>query len=99
MPQINPQAFTLSNPGILRALVTQCEVCQAYNPAKLTGQIPPRMTFNGLWDTGASATMITSHVAQALGLTPTGMCNSFHAQGASKVNTYIIKMHQIYSRF
>lgn len=92
MPKINPQAFTLSNSGLLKYLITQCDVCQAYNPNTSTEQAPSIMPFNGLWDTGASASVITNRVAQALGLTPTGMSKVSHAQGTSIVNTYIVNI-------
>lgn len=92
MPSIKPQAFTLPWPGILSRLITTCVVCQAYNPQSLTGPQPELKQFNGLWDTGASCTMISDRVSSALGLTPTGMCKSYHAQGDSIVNTYLINI-------
>lgn len=36
--------------------------------------------------------MITSKIAKELGLIPTGMQKSFHAQGYSLVNTYMINL-------
>lgn len=90
--QNKPKAFTLSNSGRLGQLITPCQVSAAYNPATLSGQTPIHKPFMGLWDTGASCTMITNRVATALGLVPTGICQSYHAQGVSNVNTYFVNV-------
>ena len=43
-----------------------------------------------IWDTGATATVITENVVKALGLVPTGMSNVNTANGVAVQNTYII---------
>ena len=88
----SPKAFTLANSAILGQLITPCEVSAAYNPSTLSGSAPIRKQFMGLWDTGASGTVITNRVATALGLVPSGMCKSYHAQGVSNVNTYFVNI-------
>lgn len=87
-----PKAFTLKNSAIIGQLVTPCEVSEAFDPNVATGSRPRRLRFTGLWDTGATGSMITSRVAGALGLMPSGMCQTYHAQGVSYVNTYLINI-------
>ncbi|MBE0663735.1 MAG: retroviral-like aspartic protease family protein [Bacteroidales bacterium] len=87
---IECKAFNLtSNKGLLAALFTQCHIGIAFDPN--SGQLPPQLVnFNALWDTGATGTVITSRVVDALGLKPTGQQRVFHADGESNVNTYHI---------
>lgn len=87
-----PKAFTLKNSALIGQLITPCEVSEAFDPQSMTGTRPKRLRFMGLWDTGATGSMITSRVASALGLTPTGICQTYHAQGASYVNTYFVNI-------
>lgn len=91
MPK-GPQAFTLANPTLIGQLVTPCTVSEAFDPGASSTITPRGVKFTGLWDTGATGTMITKRVASLLGLTPSGMCQSYHAQGVSYVNTYLINI-------
>jgi predicted aspartyl protease len=52
----------------------------------------PIETFRGLWDTGASTSAITKHVADKLGLIPTGIVSFTHAGGSSATNTYLVNI-------
>lgn len=86
------QAFTLKgNNGHLRELKTECGVCKAFDPlqAKKTPEISK---FIGLWDTGASGTVITKNVVDKLGIQPIGKSKVFHANGESIVNRYAINL-------
>lgn len=47
---------------------------------------------NALWDTGASGTVITDNVVQALGLTATGMTKCHGVQGEHVTETYLINL-------
>lgn len=87
-----PKAFTLSNSGILPWLTSPCDVCEAYDPNASGPRPAKKIRYNGLWDTGASGSMITKRIAKELGLIPTGMQQSFHAQGFSFVNTYLVNV-------
>lgn len=88
----NPKAFTLKNSAIIGQLITPCVVSEAFDPNVMTSARPRGIRFMGLWDTGATGSMITTRVATALGLTPSGMCQTYHAQGVSYVNTYLINI-------
>ncbi len=89
---IEPKAFTLANPQPLLWLTTPCEIGEAYDPNDPNSSPCPKKKYVGLWDTGASSSMITNRVASELGLLPTGFIQSYHAQGKSLVNTYIVNV-------
>ena len=87
-----PKAFTLSNSNIIPWLTSPCDVCEAFDPNSSGPRPDKKIRYNGLWDTGASGSMITARIAHELGLIPTGMQKSFHAQGYSLVNTYLVNV-------
>ena len=80
--------------GVSRLLHTKIELGQAFPPltnGKPT-PIPKLESFNALWDTGASGTVITQKVVDALGLKPIGMVNTRHAQGESMAEVFLISL-------
>jgi predicted aspartyl protease len=86
------KAFTLkSDNGPLRDLKTLCGVCRAFNPLQ-GAQHPEVSQFVGLWDTGASGTVISKAVVDKLNLQPIGKSKVFHANGESIVNVYAINL-------
>lgn len=82
--------FTLTGNGPLRALITKVSVAQAFS---IGGTAHPYHDFQGLWDTGATGTVITQKIVDACGLVPVGMTKSYHAQGESMVNEYLVNVH------
>ena len=48
--------------------------------------------FNGLWDTGATNSVITQDVATKLELIPEGTSTVFHAQGSTVVPKYFVNL-------
>lgn len=90
---MEPKAFTLCNPNIiLRALVTICGISKAYDPAYSKGPAPKIMQYNGLWDTGATGSMITEKIVKELGLIPVRQIETHHAQGTSINNLYYVNI-------
>jgi predicted aspartyl protease len=88
----NSKAFTLKrDDGLLRELKTTCGVCRAFDPMT-GGQHPEISQFIGLWDTGASGTVISKTVVETLGLQPIGKSKVLHANGESIVNVYAINL-------
>lgn len=88
------KSFTVSFTGNQRVLITECGVSSPFDPLNVNGNPqPPIHRFKGLWDTGASGTVISSEVAQKLGLKPIGKNKVFHAQGESIVNVYAINLY------
>jgi predicted aspartyl protease len=88
---VNFKAFTLRSEGLLRDLKTPCGVCSAFNA--LEGVKHPEIfQFIGLWDTGATGTVISKAVIEKLNLLPIGKSKVFHANGESIVNVYAINL-------
>ncbi len=80
---MQPSSFTIkSNSGIANQLTTLVDVIV---PNTKNG-----FQVKAIWDTGATATVITDNVVKALGLIPTGMSHVNTANGVAIQNTYII---------
>ena len=80
--------------GLSHLLHTKIQVGQAFQAAaggKATA-VPKLETFNAIWDTGASGTVITQKIVDALGLKPTGMVRTLHAQGESMAEVFLISL-------
>jgi len=85
------KAFTIKANGRLNQLVTTCGVSDAVIP---DSKIKPNIkSYQAIWDTGATGTVITKKVADELGLKPTGVVTSKHAGGSSQVNTYLVNIY------
>jgi len=73
-------SFTTQFNTLARQLISQIEVCEAFTPPsqRFASPLPPgikKETFRAIWDTGATGTVITQKVVDALGLLPTGRVN------------------------
>ena len=75
-------SFTLKATQIVNTLVTPCWVSAAWQPGDSAPE-PERVQFDGLWDTGATASMITERIVEKLGLTGEGLTKIHHATGES----------------
>jgi hypothetical protein len=89
---MKPEAFTLKNPKVLRALITHCYIGEAHDKQYCKGNPPTKKQYQGLWDTGASASMISARVVKELGLKPIRQIETRHAQGSTMSNLYYINM-------
>lgn len=81
--------FTTQYGGISRRLLTKCLVSAAWL-SQDDSSAPPLLEFDALWDTGATASVITADVASKLELAPEGTSRVFHAQGSSHVPNYFV---------
>lgn len=88
---MKPLAFTLTSPNIEKVLLTTCGICFPFLPQK-TMQTPPIRWVNGLWDTGATNSVINESIAKELGLKPIGIAKVHHANGESIVNKYLVNI-------
>lgn len=80
---MQPTAFTIkSNSGITNQLTTLVDV--------VVPNTKNAFHVKAIWDTGATATVITDNVVKSLGLIPTGMSHVNTANGIALQNTYII---------
>ncbi len=85
------KSFTARAEGIANVLTSECGVCEAYDP--LSGKKHPNVEkFVGIWDTGATGTVITKKVVDALGLKPIGKTKVRHANGEAIVNIYYVNL-------
>lgn len=86
------KSFTLQAEGILRELKTPCGLCPPFDP--LSGGTQPKIVkFTALWDTGATATVVSKSCAEKLGLKPINKAKVYHANGESIVNVYAINLY------
>src|SRR5690554_5616208 len=90
---LQTKSFTQSYNGLINVIITDCEISQAFDPQPHFTQKHPRFyKYKGLWDTGATNTVITSKVVKELGLIPTGFIDTYNANGSCVVNTYFINI-------
>lgn len=76
-------AFTIkSNSGIANQIVSLVNI--------VVPNTKNAFQVKAIWDTGATATVITENVVKSLGLIPTGMSHVNTANGIAVQNTYII---------
>lgn len=80
-------AFTLKHNGISRSLVTKVVIAPPYS--EQTKNIS-RYEVNGIWDTGATGTVITQKVVDALGLSPISIENVYTASGPGQVPAFLV---------
>ena len=84
-------SFTIDYDGISRVIISDIAVSDAFDPAS-----PPESStykpFKSLWDTGATCTCISSHVAAELGLVPVGSSVMHTAGGIIDTNRYIVNI-------
>lgn len=69
-------------------LVTKCSISQGYDHAS-GAPIPQLIEFDAIWDTGATASVITQRVVDACGLQPIGMMQVQGVHGASTVGNLL----------
>jgi hypothetical protein len=85
-------AFTQKYEGLTNRIVTPIGLTPAFDPNDYPmGNIPfPITQKNALWDTGATASVLTSATVKELKLTPIGSTTINHAGGTSQSNTYLV---------
>ena len=83
-------AFTIDYDKITKFLHTKCGIDVPYYLETQYDSLP--YNFTALWDTGATSSVISSNVVNALNLTPTGRTKMYHAGGESIVNVYSISI-------
>jgi predicted aspartyl protease len=73
----------------VNVLPTNVGIGPAFKPGQ---NPPPTVEFKGLWDTGASGTVITQKVVQALGLAPIGITRTKTAAGETDAEVYLVSL-------
>ena len=91
-----PSSFTVTAQGILRELITDAFVASAFDLPGTEAKLlpgPQNITrFTALWDTGATGTVITQKVIDALGLKPIGMTLASGVQGEHMTEVYLVSI-------
>lgn len=92
MPADHHSLTVRARKGRLLQLKTDCEVAESFDLAG--GATPPAMCgpFVSLWDTGATATVITQRVVDACGLKPIGMTQVHGVNGIAESEIFIISL-------
>lgn len=87
----NFRALTLSGGGSLRVITSAVNIC---TPVLDRVKGPDRQTTElvGIWDTGASGTMITQRVVDELAIKPIGRTVVNHAQGSDASDVYFVDL-------
>jgi hypothetical protein len=84
MEKVHVHALTTSSKGIANCIITPVEVTNLY-----TGE---KQESKGIWDTGATNSAITSHLAISLNLKLISKINVKGVHGDKWVNLYLIKI-------
>ena len=87
------RAFTTTSNGLSRVLRNEVAIAHAFDPKNVTpGTESPFKKFRALWDTGATASVITQKVVEECDLKPVGMTRVFHANGESIAEVYLVNI-------
>ncbi len=87
------RSFTTQYKGLSRVLVGDVGLAVAYDPSVIQGaQRPLFKCFKGIWDTGATSSVITQKVVEELGLQPIGMTQVSHAHGKTVAEVYLVNI-------
>jgi len=92
MSILTPQAFTVEYQGHVNNLQTNCGISKHSEQITLKDKPLKIENFTGIWDTGATNSVISKNVIDKLGLIPTGIGKVHHAGGESIVNTYLVNI-------
>lgn len=88
------RALTLnSNGGLLRALISDVGVSLPFVGDQTIQSNLKIENFKGIWDTGATGTVVTKKVIDILGLKVTGQTEVYTAQGKYTTNTYLVNIY------
>ena len=90
--EVVPNNFTARYPGIAQELRSTCHVSMAWDNQSDQPE-PEEHRFHGIWDTGATGTLISETVVERCGLKQTGLAIIRTANGnEDRVPTYVINL-------
>lgn len=87
------RALTLKASGRTDRIISDLEVCPAFDPQKPPTPLPPRIKTKALWDTGASRSVLTTDLVKALKLSAVGTSQVHHGDGSSTRNIYLVNFY------
>ncbi|MGA2544306.1 MAG: SEC-C metal-binding domain-containing protein [Verrucomicrobiota bacterium] len=88
---MSAKSFTINAPGILRVLATPVQVGPAFDPDISKPPFGPT-PYKGIWDTGATGSVIMQRVVEELGLKPFGMTKVVGVNGEHVTETYYVSI-------
>lgn len=88
------QGLTLTGNGPLAVIQTECAVSPSFNPHTLPPEkhLPFNEGFVAIWDTGATASVISQKVIDECGLKPIGMTIVHGVHGPSQAEQYLVNI-------
>ncbi len=92
MSKTKTSAFTVRFDGRANILKTPVHIGAAFDHTKTTVSSITHRTYNGLWDTGASSTVITAKAARECGLKPIAVTNVETAGGTQQSKVYLVSI-------
>ena len=89
---MKPVPYTLTYPKPALCISTMCKISEPYDASFDTGEHPPYLELNAIWDTGAMCSTISSQIVNELRLIPLGQTRVCHADGESTCNYYVVNL-------
>jgi len=87
------KSFTAKANGLANSLMSEVGICEAYIPMNVPESDWPKFKgFRAIWDTGATASVITGKVVDELGLKPVGKAKVNHAHGVAETEAYLVNI-------
>lgn len=82
--------FTTKANGIVRELVNEIYISEAYDPSTLTPNTthPVKKPYKAIWDTGATNTVVCRRVVQELNLQPSGRVTCEAVGSGDQIHQY-----------
>ncbi len=95
-PRRTPQVFGFTTPhtGIANVLKSDIVISEEFDPNSCLS-IPAGKPYIGVWDTGASGTVINSKIVTELNLKPSGKRWVYAVGGDGKVNKYLADTYSV----
>ena len=91
LSDMKASAFTLRDDRLTVDLRTPVRIHEAhsyYDQVSADGFVP----YEAIWDTGAMSSVISAEVVKDLSLAPISQCMTYHTQGHSLADVYIVDM-------
>jgi len=86
-------ALSINGEGLLNVLISDVGVSLPFSGKPEEPEKLEVKTYKGIWDTGATGSVITKKVADELGLVPTGQTDVHTASGTESKNTYLVNIY------
>jgi len=93
LPKYQSISFTTTGRGRLRELTNRIGISYPIFDGEIEKDDPRIYFTTGLWDTGASNSVITKYTAKRLSLLPFTKTRAIHAGGTSTVNVYLVNIY------